>query len=134
MDGKVRRNIQDPIAGCTSVLITAHLDQHRLQVIFARVHVLLKILVNPLENQPQLGVAVHAVLFAQNSPTRDTNEENAGKPLWCATSSPMERCNAPHTLDTMYVVVLESVAASRIHSPCRRTKLCFLEGCAHPHY
>lgn len=42
-----------------------HLDEHGLEVVFAGVHVLLQVLIHPFEDQPQLSVAVHAVLIVE---------------------------------------------------------------------
>lgn len=40
----------------------SYLDEHRLEILLAGVHVPLEVLVDPLKDQPQLGVAMHAVL------------------------------------------------------------------------
>ena len=49
----------------------SYLDEHRLEVLLAGVHVPLEVLVDPLEDQPQLGVAVHAVLSNQPETGRE---------------------------------------------------------------
>lgn len=58
--------------------LSSHLDEHRLEVLLARVHVPLQVLVDPLEDQPQLRVAVHAVLSNQAG---RRGEENNKFPL-----------------------------------------------------
>lgn len=49
-----------------------HLDKHRFQVGLAGVHVPLQILVHPLKDQPQLGVAVDAVLTSADKEDKGT--------------------------------------------------------------
>lgn len=58
---------------CTCLITHTHtphntyLDEHGLKLALARVHVSLQVLVDPLEDKPQLRITVNAVLFRGTS-------------------------------------------------------------------